>query len=169
MNYAEYVTWLNAQHSLIMLESGCHEIGPIYGCTGRPDSPPWKMDWAVIFPDNYFAYLYERWIQIPGRLAGLGKMGFRQHFSLHYGEANPTRDRLGIPKRDNVRYPATIRIDHDKYNPHLHFRGEDHIQQNRVVGMTITNSDPFTFMQAVLEHRKTQASFDAILKFEVNP
>jgi hypothetical protein len=170
MNFPDYVTWLKTQRSLITFEPGCTHIGPLYGATALPDSPPWKMDWAVLFPnDNKFAYVYERWIQIPGRLAGIGNLGYRQHFSFHYGPANPRRDKLGIPKRDGVHYPPTIRIDLDKYNPHIHFRGEDHLQQTRIVGMAIANSDPFTFMKAVIEHRKAHADFDTILKFEVIP
>jgi len=127
------------------------------------------MDWAVFFPDNTFAYVYERWIQLPGPLASIGKKGHRQHFSFHYGFANSLRDKRGIPKRDNVHYPAVIRIDLDKFNPHLHYLGENHVQQDRVVGMTIANADPFTFMRAVLEHRKTRVDFHEILKFEVIP
>jgi len=169
MEYAAYATLLGIQHALIVPEQGCVEIGPIHAPSSSiPQSPPWKMDWAVLFTDGKYAYLYERWMPVSPRIAA-GRQGYRQHFSFHYGVANPQCGKYGIPKRDRINYPPIIRIDVDKYNPHIHFRGEDHIQQDRVKGMTITSVDPFDFMRAVIAHRKTQSDFDSILNFQVAP
>lgn len=172
MNFALYATQFQVKHSLISLEQGCIEVGPFFAPT-KPNSPPWKMDWAVLFPDSKFAYLYERWSQVPWSpvrppLSGAARLGYRKHFSFHYGPTNPIKGPTGIPQRDKQNYPALIRIDVDKRGPHIHFHGEaDHILQSRVPELKIEEVDPFDFMRAVLQHRASQTDFDAIMNFKV--
>ena len=171
MNFALYATQFQVKHSRISLEPGCIEIGPILAPT-RPNSPPWKMDWAVFFPDSKVAYLYERWSQVPWTpgcppLSGAARRGYRKHFSFHYGPTNPIKGPSGIPLRDKQNYPAAIRIDVDKWCPHIHFHGEAHIAQSRVTGLKIEEVDPFDFMRAVLQHRSSTTDFDAIMNFRV--
>lgn len=170
MQYADYVAWLRAEYSSIALEPGCTEIGPLHNPTILPNSPPWNMDWAVYFPDGKHAYLYERWFPVGPRLAGRVRRGSREHFSFHYGTTGPSRRLHGFPARDKVNHPAIIRIDCDKYGPHIHFGSEaDHIAQNRIHGMKITDVNPFEFMRSVLNHRKTGDDFSALMKFTVIP
>lgn len=128
------------------------------------------MDWALLFPEGRYVYVSERWYPLkewpPRRL----RRGRRKHFSYHFGPANPKLQANGIPERDKKNNPAIIRIDCDRWGPHMHFHGEaDHIQQPRVGGMVIEDCDPFVFVRAVLEHRNTSASFDSILNFKVKP
>ncbi len=65
-------------------------------------------------------------------------------------------------------YPAVIRIDQDAdwRGPHLHFDGEDHIAQSRVKNLRISDVDPFLFIRAVMEHRRSGDRFDNILRFD---
>jgi hypothetical protein len=125
------------------------------------------MDWAILFPDGKYAHLKERWYPATISAPRSSNWGYRKHFSFHYGMANPSKDSRGIPLPDRINFRPIIRIDHDRWGPHLHFDGEDHIQQIRVQGMTIDDADPFDFMRAVLEHRATNANFDAVMKFQV--
>jgi hypothetical protein len=127
------------------------------------------MDWAVFFPDGMHAKLQERWYPVGRRLAGRVLKGYREHFSFHYGPTNAHRDSEGFPVRDKVGHPAIIRIDRDKYGPHIHFHDEaDHIPQSRVAGMIIDDADMFDFVRAVLEFRRSGRGFDDIMGFTVS-
>jgi hypothetical protein len=92
----------------------------------------------------------------------------RMHFSFHYGTTGTNFRANGFPARDKAKHPAIIRIDKDAYGPHIHFHDEaDHIPQSRIDGMIIEKVDPFDFVRAVLQHRKTNEDFDSIMKFKV--
>lgn len=162
MHYTDYERWLEDQHSRCVLESSCTQVGPFCTPTVSPNRPPWQMKWAVIFDDGLFLRVTENWLTRKG----MGGRGLRHHHSFQYGQANPDRDEEGIPRRSPA-YPTIIRIDFDRYGPHLHYRGDDHIPQNRVKGLDIASIEPFTFVQAVMQHRKTGESFEQILNFTI--
>ena len=127
--------------------------------------PPWNFDWCIRFSDGKHIKLKERWFPRPLKLGGIG---YRRFFAFHYGELNPASDPQGFPLKDSVNFPPIIRIDHDAWGPHLHYKGEDHIQQSRVRGFHISNADLFAFIEAVHRHRKGE-EFDQILNFTVTP
>jgi hypothetical protein len=163
MHFDDYVNWLQREYEQISLEPNCIEIGPFYEASPG-DRPPWKLDWCIRFSDQKYLKIKERWLP---RAARLGGGGFRHHFAFHYGDANPLCDLEGIPIQDNKRFATIIRIDNDPYGPHIHFRGEDHIKQPRVIGLVISDADPFSFFRAVAAHRTTGQDFDEILQFKV--
>jgi hypothetical protein len=174
MYYLDYVRWLSAEHSKIVLDPGAIEVGPLHNYTQTPSSPPWNMDWLVRFSDAHHAYLKERWW--PETIAShrSANFGYRKHFSFHYGPTNPATDAKGYPVRDPGKFPPIFRIDCDKHGAnkaHIHMHGNRHIYQNRIQGFIIKTADPFDFMKAVLEYRATQSirDFDAILGFRVLP
>lgn len=170
MLLSDYAARLHREYAAFHLDPTWQEIGPLYKPTIRPNSPPWNMDWAIIFPDGYYAYVYERWYTSGIWIPGKPRPGRREHFSFHYGRANHVLKPNGIPEKDKVNCPAIIRIDCDMWGPHLHFHNEsDHINQQRVQGMVIQDSDPFEFMRAVIEHRNTGRDFDSIMHFTVTP
>jgi hypothetical protein len=166
MKFSEYASWFHAEHAMVIqkLEPRCTEIGPFLTPTVVPDKPPWKAEWAVVFEDEHFFRVTENWFR-RGIIAS-GGSGYREHFSFHYGLANPVRGSDGLPVRSNA-YPAIFRIDRDRHGPHLHFGGDDHIPQTRVQNLRISNVEPFDFVRAVLRHRSTREDFDQILKFKV--
>jgi len=51
----------------------------------------------------------------------------------------------------------------------MHYNGEDHIQQSRVLGFHISNADLFAFIDAVQRHRNGGESLDQIFNFTVTP
>jgi hypothetical protein len=169
MHYTDYARRLITEHAKISYELGFHEIGPTHNPTKLPSSPPWNMDWAVIFSGGKYAYLKERWFPETLTAPRSANLGYRKHFSFHYGPANPATDPRGIPLPDPVNFPPIIRIDKDRWPPHVHFHGEDHIPQTRIQGFAITDAGPFEFMKAVIEHRATGVDFDTIMKFKVVP
>jgi len=170
MYYTDYVARLMAEHASITFEPDVMEIGPLHNPTVLPGTPPWNMDWLIRFPDGKQAYLYERWFPMKSPPRGGATMGQRGSFSFHYGTTSSRTRRNGFPARDKSNHPAIIRIDLDKKGPHLHFHGElPHIPQAKVKGMKIEDVNPFDFVLAVLEHRTSQADFDAIMKFTVVP
>jgi hypothetical protein len=67
------------------------EIGPLHSHTKLPFSIPWKMDWAILFPDGKYAYAKERWYLATVSAPINANCGYRQHFSFHYGMANPSK------------------------------------------------------------------------------
>jgi hypothetical protein len=171
MLFTDYEKWLHEQYAKIVLgpqavKAGSYvEAGPYCDPTILPNEPPWKMEWAVIFADGMSLRVTENWFKRKPMARGFG---FRQHFSFHYGPANPTCDPHGIPIRSDA-YPAIIRVDCDRHGPHLHYQGDDHIPQSRVKKFRISDAEPFAFVRAVLEHRATGSEFHKILKFEVIP
>jgi hypothetical protein len=164
MHFPEYAKWLAEQVANTTFEKGCVQIGPFATPTVTPDKPPWQMEWTIFFKDGLFLHVVENWYR---RGSTLGGGGYRKHFSFHYGPANPARDTDGIPLRSEL-YPAIIRIDQDdQIGPHLHYEGEDHIPQDRVKNLRISDMEPFQFIRAVNEYRRSGDKFDKILRFTV--
>lgn len=164
MRYTEYVGWFEGERGKLILESGCTQVGPLWRPT--PTSrPPWQVKWCVKFGDGKHLRVKESWAPRPVRLGGLG---YRRHFSFHYGDTNPLAEMDGFPVRDNA-YATTIRIDEDPYGPHLNYDGRNHIFQPKVQGFDIARADLFEFVKAVHLHRKTGTPFHEILKFTVLP
>jgi hypothetical protein len=170
MYYTDYATRLLVERASIAFEPGVTEIGPLHNPTILPGSPPWNMDWLIRFPGRKYAYIYERWFPLRTPSRGGATRGQRRAFSFHYGTLGPLTRRNGFPAIDKANHPAIIRIDLDNKGPHLHFHGElPHIPQEKVKGMSIEDVDPFDFVRAVLEHRRSQADFDDIMNFTVIP
>jgi hypothetical protein len=165
MRFEEYDKWFWEQTNGIALGEGSIQIGPYVTPTVTPNKPPWKLEWTVLFEDGFYLRLKEYWYR---RSASFGGSGTRQSFSFHYGPTNPSKDVEGVPIYSEG-YPATIRIDQDVdwRGPHLHYKGEDHVSQTRVQNLRISDVEPFEFIRAVLEHRKTGQSFETIMRFVV--
>ena len=162
-NSSEYATWFWAEHAKYVLEQGAREVGPRL----RPTSPcgpvPWQLKWAVLFDGGFYAQVTENYT--PTKFSGQGE---RKDFAFHYGQTPSSFDPNGFPIYQKRGLPATIRIDCDvPSGPHIHYNGEDHIEQSRVIGLNILKSDLFDFMEAVREHRKTGQPFHEILNFTV--
>ena len=167
MQYDEYEALLNRSCSQLKLEPHCIEIGPFCTpTTTTPNTAPWQMEWCVLFPDRMYLVVRENWWDVKGERR---RIGYRKDFAFHYGPANPKRNHDGIPVRDNKKFPAVLRIDSDHKGPHLHFNGEDHILQARVLNLSISQVDVFDFVRAVLKHRRSGKGFDRILGFEILP
>lgn len=165
MHFPEYVTWLEEQVAETALDQGCIQIGPFATPTVTPNKPPWKFEWTVLFQDGHYFRIVENWYR---RSSNLGGKGYRSAFSFHYGPTNPATNDEGVPLPGRE-YPAIIRIDQDAdwRGPHLHFGGEDHIPQGRVQNLRISDVDPFEFISAVIEHRRSNEGFDKIMRFTV--
>jgi hypothetical protein len=163
MRFVEYDAWLQQEYQQLKLDPVCVQIGP-FNIPTLKGRPPWNMDWCVRFPDGKHFNIKERWWPRPIRYGG---RGYRQHFAFHYGETSPLSDARGFPIKDNSNFRTIIRIDSDAYNPHLHFHGQDHIGQEKVRGFNLSDAEPFTFVQAVLQHRETGDDFDKIMQFTV--
>lgn len=168
-HYVDYARWLLSEHGKFVLEAGAIELGPRHSPTAA-SSPPWKMDWLVRFSDGRHAHLKERWFLATRSAPRSANLGYRRHFSFHYGPTNPAADAAGFPQRDPQNYPPIFRIDLDRWGPHIHLHGNEHIEQSRVHGLTIETVDPFDFMNAIAAHRADPSKdFDAIMAFKVTP
>jgi len=165
MRFSEYELWLAKQAVNTSFEEGCVHIGPYATPTVEPNKPPWDFEWTVLFKDGHYLRVVEHWYR---RGSHLGGGGYRKTFSFHYGPANPSRSTEGVPVPSDA-YPAILRIDSDDdwRGPHLHLDGEDHIHQSRVKNLRISDIDPFDFIKAVMEHRKSGEKFEKIMSFTV--
>lgn len=156
MLFSEYDTWFWEETNRITLESDCKSCGPFVTATVSPNRPPWKAEWTVLFRDGLYFRAVENWYR---RKAALGGKGYREAFSFHYGPSNPDVDGDGVPL-PSPQYPAIIRIDQDdRSGPHLHYGGEDHIPQSRVLNLRISDAEFFEFIRAVQRHRTTSKGF----------
>lgn len=166
MHFAEYEKWFSEEAARVVLEPNCTQVGPFVTPTVWPNGAPWQADWTVLFNDGFYFRVVENFFR---RKTILGAGGYRAAFSFHYGPTNPVADCDGVPLR-SPQYPAIIRIDQDEVcGPHLHYSGEDHILQARVLNLRISDSDMFEFIRAVIEHRSSKKRFDQIIGFTVKP
>jgi hypothetical protein len=106
----------------------------------------------------------ENYRQLP-RIDGGG--GCLQYFSYHYGPCTDTRDDEGFPLFSE-RFELRIDIDR-QYKRHIHYMKENHIPEARLPGLNFDSIDPFKFIRAVEEHRKTSVPLPDILGFKVVP
>jgi len=160
--WTEFVEWFTAGYKHCVLEEGATECGPFLAPTADPGMPPWKAEWFVIFCDGNYIRATENYYA-KARAQGGG--GYRQHFSFHYGPTPPFSAN-GIPEW-RLEKTYHLRIDCDRRGPHLHYKGEDHIPQSRIVGMKIIDQGIFDFVCKIQEQRKAKVSVEDSLGFRV--
>lgn len=148
-----------------MLEPGFTLVGPFTDALGSPDGPPWQSDLAIIYPDDMYIRVVERYRQLSKREGGGGCL---DEFSYHYGPCKKARDTAGFPNFSK-KFELRVDIDHGPYKRHIHYQREDHIPESRVVGLDFLNIDPFKFIRAVEKHRKESKPMHEILGFTVEP
>jgi hypothetical protein len=163
---AEYEAWFGGECNKLTLEPGFTIVGPFTDACGDPDSPPWSSDFAIIYPDGMYIRVGEYYRQLP-KADGGG--GCRRLFSFHYGPCTDTRDDEGFPVFSKK---FELRIDIDRlHKRHIHYMMEDHIPEARLPGLDFDSINPFEFIRAVEEHRKSKSTvpLHEILGFEVVP
>lgn len=125
-------------------------------------APPWALAFAIIYDDWMYIRIWETYRELTKREGGGGRL---QYFSYHYGRCDEERDEDGFPGREN---DCVLRIDIDERSQrHAHYNGEDHIPEERLVGLDFETITPFEFIRAVEEHRETAKPIPEILGFEV--
>lgn len=159
----EYKAWFERGCDGITLEPGFTLIGPDLIEMG--DSPPWSLDFAIMYTDGMYVRIGETYRALPRREGGGGRL---QHCSYHYGRHSGGFKANGYPAFGNE---CEIRIDIDPiHQRHIHYRGEDHIPEARVSGLDFDSIDPFKFILAIEVYRKTTLKpLHEILGFTVEP
>lgn len=161
---AENEAWFKEGCSKYPLKSGLTIVGPITYSLRNPDSPPWRSAFAVIYPDDMHIHLAEYYRQLP---KSKGSGGCLEILSYHYGPCRTERDEDGFPLLSD-RFELRIDIDH-RNGRHIHYMNEDHIPEARLPGLDFDSIDPFKFIRAVEEHRKSSKPLHEILGFNVEP
>jgi hypothetical protein len=160
--FAEYEAWFEDECNKLTVEPGFTVVGPFIDPCAGPDSPPWNSDFAIIYPDQMYFRVGEYYRQLP-KAEGGG--GCRHSFKFHYGPCTNARDEEGFPAFSNK---FELRIDIDRlHGRHIHYMKEDHIPEARLPGLDFDSIDPFEFIRAVEEHRKSSKSLHEILGFRV--
>jgi hypothetical protein len=162
MILSDYESWFETLHNQLSLEEGAREHGPFLGPTIAPGVHHWKLDWAILFRDGMHVRLKETYWPNPFALGGGGR---RRHFSYHYGTTPSSVDPRGFPT-PRLSIP-TIRLDNDKWGPHAHFQGEDHIKQARIQGLQLDSVEMFPFLGVILQHRETKIPIDDLWGFRL--
>jgi hypothetical protein len=158
----EYQAWFQSGCDDITLGSGFSLIQPIVTALG--DCPPWVLEFAIMYSDGMYIRIGETYRPLSRQDGGGGRL---QHLSYHYGR------HLGGFKADG--FPALvnkceIRIDIDSlHGRHIHYQGLDHIPEVRTPGLDFDAIDPFRFILAIEEHRKTSKPLHEIFGFTVEP
>jgi hypothetical protein len=160
LNFARYQNEFWAWHGTVAFEQGTQHVGP-----NLPIPPSgiktWRLDWAIMFPDNNYVRVIDQWGPQKGSL----RNSSRYYFSYHYGETPTTFDSRGFPRRHHAA-SRIIRIDmKTRQDVHLHYENKDHVPEAQVHGFTIRDADARKFIEAVLEHRSTQKTFGDLLGF----
>jgi hypothetical protein len=161
---AEYEAWFEGECNKLILEPGLTLVGPFTDACGNPGSAPWNSDFAIIYPDGMYIRVGEYYRQLP-KADGGG--GCRHYFKFHYGSCADTRDSDGFPVFSEE---FELRIDVDRWHKrHIHYMNEDHIPEVRLPGLDFERIDPFEFIRAVEEHRKSSKPLHEILGFKMEP
>ena len=70
-----------------------------------------------------------------------------------------------MPRTANDR-DTIIRLDRDKWGPHMHYGGKAHLDQQSISGsLIIANIEAFAFVEAVQTVRQSGCSMEEILFF----
>lgn len=142
------------------MESGLTVLVDLYAVDSP--SPPWVMQFGIIYSDGMYIRIYEHYRSLSKAAGGGGRL---QHLSYHYGPASAERDEDGFPVKADE---CVLRIDNaPNWGKHAHYGGEDHIPEQRLVGLDFDAITPFDFIKAVMMHRKTKRPLHEILGFEV--
>lgn len=159
---AEYEAWIESECDKLALDPDLTIVGPFTDALGCPDSPPWNSDFAIIYPGGMYVRVFEYYRPLPRRAGGGGCL---ERFSYHYGPCSTARDSDGFPP---LTKKFELRIDKDqRHGRHIHYMKENHIPEVRSPGLDFDNIDPFKFIHAVEEHRKSSVPLDDILRFKV--
>jgi len=159
---AEYEAWFEGECNRLAPESGIIIVGPFTDPLGCPDSAPWDSDFGIIYPDGKYIRIGEYYCQLPKREGGGGCL---KYFKYHYGPCTNSRDSDGFPFFSD---DFELRIDIDRrYGRHIHYMNQNHIPEDRLPGLDFDKIDPFEFIRAVEEHRKSSIPLHQILGFEV--
>jgi hypothetical protein len=152
MTYQVWKTLFTQNYSKFKLPKGATECGPFLRPTIHPNLPPWKLFWCIIYPDQQYIRIVE-YYDVDTVLSRKG--GVRVQFCFHYGPLAKGRDKkYGCPKihkKTHIRFDLST----DQYVDHLHYLGEDHIPQDRMVGCKILDMEPFRFIQGIEAHRNS--------------
>jgi len=162
--FSEYQAWFQGECDGITLESGFTHVGPILSPLPDGDLPPWGLEFAILYSDGMYIRIGEHYRQLPKSEGGGGAL---QYLSYHYGPYTNSFDRDGFPIFLNE-FELRIDIDHPRQR-HAHYQNEDHICEARLPGLNFENIDPFKFIRAVEECRRTLKPLHEILGFRVEP
>jgi hypothetical protein len=161
---AEYEAWLEEGCNSLDLEPGFTVVGPIVTALGNPASAPWDSDFAIIYSNGMYIRIGEYYRMLPRRDGGGGCL---EYYSYHYGPCTSTRRKDGFPALSKK---FELRIDIDRpHERHIHYLKEDHIPEARLPDLDFNKIDPFKFIRAIEEHRKTSKPLHEILGFTVEP
>lgn len=162
--FAEYKAWFQRECNDITLGSGFTVVGPILSPLPDEDLPPWGLEFAILYSDGMYIRTGEYYRQLPKSSGGGGSL---RYFSYHYGPSSGAFDRDGFPVFTKE---FELRIDVDERSKrHAHYQGEDHIPEARLPGLDFGNIDPFKFIRAVEEHRRTSKPLHEVIGFKVEP
>jgi hypothetical protein len=160
----DYEAWFLGECKKLAIKPGFTVVGPFTNALGEPDAAPWDSDFAIIYPNKMYVRVVEYYRPLSKRFQGGGCL---ETFSYHYGPCTSARDSDGFPKFSK-RFELRIDID-QRYKRHIHYLNEDHIPESRVPGLDFKTIDPFKFIRAVEEHRKSSKPLHEILGFKVDP
>jgi hypothetical protein len=164
MLFSEYKANFDARKASLNFPSGARQLGGTCEAKSRPAMPPWLVDWAILYADGKHIRVKEYYVsQGPPDF----NHGIRKHFCYQYGLTSGT-DPKDMPWTTSHR-DTVIRLDCDRWGPHMHYGGNDHLQQESLTGsLAINDVQLFDFIEAVETHRQSGCRFEDILFFELN-
>lgn len=117
-----------------------------------------------MYQDGMYIRIGETYRALSRSEGGGGRL---HHLSYQYGRHKGGFKADGFPALVNE---CEIRVDIDSTHlRHIHYQGDDHIPESRLPGLDFGAIDPFKFILAVEEHRKTSRPLHEILGFTVEP
>jgi hypothetical protein len=126
-------------------------------------APPlgWQVEMIVDFKDRKHIRIWESYDKIAGLM-----ISRKVQWAYHYGHTESV-DTFGRALRGSPDDPLELRIDTCS-GLHMHYQArEPHYAQEEIGGLDLQRVEAFSFIRAVLKHRKTGKPFTNILGFRI--
>jgi hypothetical protein len=160
VDYLDFKRRFDQAYANLKFPPNCVEQTPPIAT--NPGLYSWTFDWVLVFNDDN-RYLRVR--ESHGKVTGLD-FSRRIHFVFHYGPIVQRDANGNIIRQDTD--PLDIRIDNSRGKVHMHYQAPDpHYGQENVRGLTLESVEIFTFVRAVLQHRKSGKPLTEILGFQI--
>jgi hypothetical protein len=159
VDYLEFKARFDQEYSKLKLPEDCTEL---LNSSVPTSSLVWTFKWYLEFSDGSYIQIKEHYT----KKARMIQHSHRAAFNYHYGPV-VQRTADGLPEAASAN-PVHIRIDTSNSPAHMHLGSPNpHYEQARVENLDMQNLDMFTFIKAVLKHRRTGASFQETLNFRI--
>jgi hypothetical protein len=145
--------------SKLKLPPDCSQQEPNWEVVAPPLG--WQVEVIFDFEDHKHIRIWESYDKYAGLM-----MSRKIQWSYNYGVAQVV-DEKGRAMRGSPEDPLELRIDTCS-GLHMHYQArEPHYAQDKIIGINLQDVEAFSFVRAILKHRKTGKPLTKVLGFRI--